>query len=189
MDELLRRQEITIHDIDLFAAGIGPGSFTGIRIAVSTMRMAAQLTGKPLIGIPTPLLYAVSIKRYGNPGDRILIALDARKDRIFGAVYGIGGIDDDPGIIAAPGDHMLDDLLIKCGQKKPVAAGNGIMRFIEKIKDAGYEPVIPGTWLDGDAVCDLAYRTWKMEPEKYSNPFGVVPLYIRKSDAETARGR
>ena len=72
-------------DLNCLGVGVGPGSFTGIRIAVTTARMLAQVLGIPLVGIQTHLLYAVSVR--GGRGDNIMIAFDAKKGRVFGALY------------------------------------------------------------------------------------------------------
>ena len=105
MDSLLGNGKIGIHDIDIFGVGTGPGSFTGIRIAVSTARMMAQVMQRPLVGVATPLLYAVSLMPLVTGDDSILVALDARKDRVFGAVY--RGHDEAgiPVALVPPGDH------------------------------------------------------------------------------------
>lgn len=187
MDTLLSEQGITINDIDIFCAGTGPGSFTGIRITVSTMRMLSQITGKPLVGIPTPLLYAVSLTRFGKTGDHIMVALDARRERIFGAIYRIAGPGQEPVEIVPPGDHPIDELVDGADYTSIIAAGSGVNRFREKIERPGRNVLVPGQWFDGASVCDLAEHRWRENPSLYSDPFRTVPLYLRKSDAETAR--
>jgi len=189
VDSLLNDGRVTIRDIDIFAVGIGPGSFTGIRIAVSTTRMMAQVTSRPLVGIPTPLLYAVSLSGHADSDDSIIVALDARKNRVFGAVY--RGYDEQglPLPVIEPGDHPLEALLDAAGKTRIVAAGSGIIRFKDMIMTADRDVHLPDTWLDGDAVCDLVEKIWNRDPSKWLNPLSVLPLYARKSDAETARGR
>ena len=85
IDRALKSAHASIKDIELIAVGIGPGSFTGIRIAVTTARMLAQTLNVPLIGIPTTELFAVSAD--ANTDQDIVVAFDAKKSRVFGARY------------------------------------------------------------------------------------------------------
>ncbi len=85
IDAALQGAGISVNDIDLVAVGTGPGSFTGIRIAVTTARMLAQVCAVPLLGLPTTMLHAAGVPA-GN-GDFVLTAYDAKKNRVFGALY------------------------------------------------------------------------------------------------------
>ena len=91
IDETLAETGITIHDIELIGTGIGPGSFTGLRIAVSTTRMIAQLLRVPLVGLHSQYLYASALAAFPDAsvrqGDFLLPAFDAKKSRVFAGLY------------------------------------------------------------------------------------------------------
>ena len=85
ISSLLSQASITINDLDLIGTGIGPGSFTGIRISVSTARMFAQILKIPLVGIKSQEIYAASVSCPG--GKTVLAAFDAKKSRVFAGIY------------------------------------------------------------------------------------------------------
>jgi tRNA threonylcarbamoyl adenosine modification protein YeaZ len=82
IDLLLRRAGKTIHDVDCFAAASGPGSFTGVRVALSAAKGLAEATGKPVVAVSN--LQALAF--HGTAPLRAPV-IDARRGEIFGAVY------------------------------------------------------------------------------------------------------
>src|SRR4030042_3495984 len=81
IDRCMKKLCLTARDLDCIGVGVGPGSFTGIRIAVSTARMFAQVLGKPLVEIPTHLLFAASVPSEIN--DNILVAFAAKTGHLL----------------------------------------------------------------------------------------------------------
>ncbi|MDN5347102.1 MAG: tRNA threonylcarbamoyladenosine biosynthesis protein TsaB [Clostridia bacterium] len=84
LDELLSRAGLTFDDLDGLAVSIGPGSFTGLRIGLATAKGLAQVTGKPLVGIPS--LDALASNVWGWPG-LICPVINARRQEVYAAVY------------------------------------------------------------------------------------------------------
>jgi len=84
IDRLLEAAGVALSDADLLAVGHGPGSFTGLRIGVSTMKGLALGAGRPLIGVGTldAMAAAASAERA-----TLCPMLDARMDEVFGAAY------------------------------------------------------------------------------------------------------
>ena len=175
---------LSLADIDLIAAGIGPGSFTGIRIAVSTARMLAQMGKKPLVGIPSQLLYAVSMD--AAPGSNILIALDAKKSRVFGALYKKSGEDIHPQEITPPGDYPIDYLAGRVDKNHMThTAGDGIPPYSAKHLD----PAINYRHRDSmvfsiENISRLAADLHEKNRDASMDYGRIVPWYARKSDAE-----
>ncbi len=106
IDSACKELNTTIHSIQCIGVGIGPGSFTGIRIAVTTARMLAQILQVPLVGIPTQLLFACAIVRSNA---HCIVAFDAKKGRVFAARYHL--INNSlPQEILPPGDYTVEQL-------------------------------------------------------------------------------
>ena len=84
IDTLLAQSSLTINDIDRFVIGTGPGSFTGLRMALSILKGFYLALGKPCIGIPS---YAAIARQYCVEDKPCAIIFDAKKDKVYGAVY------------------------------------------------------------------------------------------------------
>lgn len=79
---LLERASLTIADIDCFAAGSGPGSFTGVRVALSAAKGLAEAGGKPIVAVSN----LKALAWHGSAPLRAAL-LDARRGEIYGGLY------------------------------------------------------------------------------------------------------
>ena len=91
LERLLQRHAVKLADVDCFAAASGPGTFTGVRVALACVMGLAEAIGRPAVAVSN--LQAVA--RFGAARLRG-VALDARRGDIYGAVY------DDAGRPIAP---------------------------------------------------------------------------------------
>ena len=84
IDSVLKWGDITVNDLDGCAVGIGPGSFTGIRIGVATIKSICYAVDKPIIGVSTLEAIAYNL-RWSN--SIICPLLDARRSETYGAIF------------------------------------------------------------------------------------------------------
>lgn len=84
IDKVLKKSGLRIKDIDIFAISIGPGSFTGLRIGVTTVKGLAYSLAKKIIAIPTLDVIARNAKSFRG---MICPVLDARKNKVYSAIY------------------------------------------------------------------------------------------------------
>jgi tRNA threonylcarbamoyladenosine biosynthesis protein TsaB len=82
IDRLLKRHGLAVNDIDCFGAGSGPGSFTGIRVALSAAKGLAEACGKPVAAVSN----LQALAWHGTTDQRAPL-LDARRGEIYGALY------------------------------------------------------------------------------------------------------
>ncbi len=183
IDEALKGAGIAMQDIELIGVGTGPGSFTGVRIAVASARMLAQVLDVPLIGIESPLLWALAAG--AGPGNAVLAAFDAKKGRAFGALYRKAD-DEDIVPIVPPGDYYMSDILSAFdGKSTLICIGEGIERFENDIREKAPESTIIRNFMpSGIPACTHAEARFAKEPERYRDFSAVLPRYARKSDAE-----
>jgi tRNA threonylcarbamoyladenosine biosynthesis protein TsaB len=165
--------------IEAIAVGVGPGSFTGLRIGVATARALSQALAKPLLPVGTLEALGRGIGERSGAGDRQRLAvLDARRGQAFSALYGPGGEEVWPPTVTTP-DELADR--VAALSQSPLAAGSGAIRFRTDLEVAGAE-VPPESdsahRLSARHVCFLA------EAGKPSPPESVQPIYLRPPDAE-----
>ncbi len=185
IDLALKEIKTELKDIDLIGAGIGPGSFTGIRIAVTTARMFAQIFNLPIVGVKTHLMYAHSAAAEAKPGENIIIAFDAKKARVFGALY-MKEDNPDPAEIIQPGDYEMEYLINKINvNQRTILIGDGCEKYYNEIKSriTNHE-LLPEYKPSGKIICGLVEKLYLENPDNYRDYNKILPFYSRKTDAE-----
>jgi tRNA threonylcarbamoyladenosine biosynthesis protein TsaB len=89
IDRTLKESHLSVDDLDGIAISIGPGSFTGLRIGLSTAKGLSYSSGKPLVAVPTlfGLAYNAAIQHIATNGQTILPMIDARRTEVYCALY------------------------------------------------------------------------------------------------------
>ena len=89
IDFSLRDARLRLADVEAFAVGLGPGSFTGVRVGVTMARTFAQVLGRPLIGVSS--LDALAQPYYHLPNTGIIAIAPSRRSEVIAAYYHSGG--------------------------------------------------------------------------------------------------
>lgn len=84
---VLEHGDIDRTDLDAVAVSMGPGSYTGLRIGVSTAKAWALATEADLVGVPTLAAYAAQLQPVAQPGDVVCALLDARRDEVYAGAF------------------------------------------------------------------------------------------------------
>ena len=99
VDTVLKKCGVSKNEIDLLAPSVGPGSFTGIRIGVSTARALCQALG--IKAVPVPTLEAFCLKEAACGKTAVCAIINARRGQVYGMIDGF----------MEPGPYMLTDVL------------------------------------------------------------------------------
>jgi len=171
--ELLEAAGLRWSEIELVAVGAGPGSYTGLRIALATARGIARAHGARLIGVSSLQALAEPLR-----GRSAVAVLDARRGEAFIAAYRDGAQLLAPKV-AKP--EQLTALAQRAGAGA-LAFGDGALRFREQLEKGGVE-VAPAAselhLLQAGAICRLAAA---------GVAASALPDYLRAPDAEIALG-
>ncbi|MGQ9673892.1 MAG: tRNA (adenosine(37)-N6)-threonylcarbamoyltransferase complex dimerization subunit type 1 TsaB [Candidatus Aminicenantales bacterium] len=184
VDELLHLSSLSIRKVEGFAVAIGPGSFTGIRIGLSTVKAFALASGK--VVAPVSTLEALAFKLRDSQARLICPILDAQKGEIFAALveFKAGGLVT----ILPPAAYKPDAFFSQLPAHRMVSfIGNGVDPFRKKIgaylKDKARFP--DRTLFLAHEVGLLGYELLKKGRGRSSDE--LEPLYLRRSQAEEKR--
>jgi tRNA threonylcarbamoyladenosine biosynthesis protein TsaB len=183
--ELLEQGGTGWDDVTAIAVGVGPGTFTGLRIGIATARGLAQGLGVPLHPVSSLEALAASIAAGAGavPGTPILPLIDAKRGQVFASLHLAGEpLRREWGPLALHPDEL--DERITGAAKPPLAAGDWALESLQRLETAGAIVPAPESGLhaiDPLQVCRLARETDPCAPER------VNPVYVRQPDAEIAR--
>ena len=187
IEHLLGLAALAIGDIDLFAASIGPGSFTGVRCGVATVQGLALATGKPCVGISSLSMLSMNFSRATHP---VCALLDARKSEVYAGLYDCAS--DSPVPLLADCVMPIEQFLglISAFTDKPVIfVGEGAQRYRETILAHRGELALlaPVSQNIGRAAHGAMLALHAFHSGNAHEPAQLLPDYIRASEAELAR--
>ncbi len=162
--------------IERIAVGIGPGSFTGLRIGIATARALAQARGTPIAPVGSLAALARGISEVAGAA-LALPVLDARRGEAFAALF-----DGDAEIWApfvGPPDALVDR--VRELDQPPLAAGDGAVAFAAELEAAGAMVAPPEDSIHRIAarhVCAVGEGAVEAPPDQ------IQPLYLRPPDAK-----
>ncbi len=173
VEAVLKGLDWRVEDLDGVAVGVGPGSFTGLRIGLATAKGFALALGKPIVGIPS-----LDAMVYGLPSSRPLCAItDAKRGELFVAFYHDGNRVR-PYQVLTP-ERVAERLL----QAPYLIVGEGALLYREVFEGIPGVEVFPFLlYPKASSVALLGEeRLRRGEEDDLSS---IVPLYLRPSDAE-----
>lgn len=164
---------LRIDQLDRIGVGVGPGSFTGLRIGLATARALAQATAVALVGVSSLRALAAGA---GEPERPLLALLDARRGEAFCAAWA-GGEQLLAPIAAGPEALAA---LVAALPAPPLALGDGALRFRAALEAAG--ALVPADdsprhRVGAEGLCRLAAAA------AVPAPGAVLPDYVRAPDA------
>lgn len=186
VEEMFKLCGIDPKTVDAFAAAVGPGSFTGVRIGVATAKAMAQAAQKPCIAVSTLEALAYSSRYFDGI---IAPILDARRNQVYNALFDCkkGSATRMTPDRALALSELLEEL--KELNKDVIFMGDGTLVFENEIREAlgvraSFAPKTTRMNLAG-AVAELGLEKFKAgETVAYGE---LVPEYVRLSQAEQDR--
>ncbi len=179
IDRALKNSNLQINEIDLFSCTLGPGSFTGVRIAVSTIKGMMLATSKPAVGVSTLAAIALNVPYTKKT---IYAVMDAGRGQVYTAAF---CYDKESLLrqlsqeINIQPEHIRADI-----NDEVICAGEGAIRYAELILKNNKNIIIDKNIIP----CVRASAVAILGLEKYRrgellSPDNCVPVYLRQSDA------
>lgn len=168
--------------VELLAVGVGPGTFTGLRIGVATARALARAREIPLAGVSS--LHALALGAIDEAGERaVLGVIDARRGEAFAAAWRGEERVLEPSALRPEALAQAVERLTDARGEAPLAVGDGALRFNRQLEMAGAELPPPSSRLHRISAinhCRLAAGLRDTSQDE------VEPAYLRAPDAEIA---
>ena len=169
---IMQEAGVALQELDAIAVGSGPGSYTGLRIGMSTAKGLCYSLGKPLIAIPTLQLMAAGMRDTKTTEALLMPMLDARRMEVYTALYNHNLEEIKP---AKP--FVLTDEASQAewfeGVSLIIIAGDGAAKAIEPLQKYGihYKPNFNPDARDMGELAFAAYKNAHFEDVAYFEPF------------------
>ena len=180
-EDLLKNAELSLKDVDLFAVAHGPGSFTGIRIGVSTVKGLAWAADKPCVGVST--LEAMAWHGLAA-GGFICPVMDARRSQVYNALFEIR--DGAPLRLTEDRPMSLEELAQEVRRlETPVfLVGDGAELTARYLAGQGLPFTVAPENLRWQSAWGVAMAACSQTPGSADS---LLPVYLRLSQAERER--
>jgi len=184
LDGLLQATGCSLDSVELVGVSLGPGSFTGVRIGVTTAKALAFGLGVPVVGMPTT--DAIAFRYRYRAGD-VCVLLDARKNEVYVGRYtsrGDGKVRRVAEICCASVASVLEEI-----EGETLFVGDGVAPYRAEIAERLGERALLG---DADAgicrasdVARLAQGLFDPSVSPRESAHRLAPLYVRRPEAES----
>ncbi len=190
IDKICLDAGVKFEKIDAFAIALGPGSFTSLRVGLSTVKAFCMATGKPLVGIGSLDVIAAGVA--GKPCDEICVISDARRSKVYAAIFDPTG--------KRKGKYLLvtvEELLTQV-HGKTLFVGDGLNLYRQQIEEA-YKAHAKSAKSDCQALfapeklwypqaklmAQLAYA--RLQLNDYDDAAKLLPIYLYAQDCQVQK--
>jgi len=177
---MLSDAAVASRDLDGIAVSMGPGSFTGLRIGLSTVKGLCFANDLRMAAVPT--LQAMASRMCFSPYP-VCPVLDAKKREVYGALYDLS--EGAERCVLAPCVLSLEKLL-KRVSGTTIFSGEGATIFRDPIRETLGDQALfaPSHLAHPDAAAVARLGLSALQRGEYAEPFGIEPIYLRRSEAE-----
>lgn len=202
--DLLTAHGWRVGDVERYAVASGPGSFTGMRVGIATIQGLALVQNRLVAPISAleALAHEAARRPEAEPGAFVAGWMDAYRGEVFGALYRVAAaappadeglrprgsatlelVDD--ASVGAPA-VLADRWRARLGGARLIIAGDGVGRT-RSLLDERFGPLLVA--IEPAAIAGTLAALAAADPARAVRPHAIVPLYVRRPDAELARDR
>lgn len=185
IEDSLKKAKLKLPQIDGFAVGLGPGSFTSLRVGLATVKALCLATDKPLVGIPSLDVLTMNINAPGAV--EVCTLVDARRNLAYGCFYRKEGeqLKRKTQYLLAP----VSDIL-KTVKGRMHFIGDGALLYRKDIEASArlsgdFEPVFADERHCFPRAQELAHLALKMfDARKLNDVNKIIPVYLYPDDCQ-----
>lgn len=179
--EMTERAKLPLPQLDGFVIGIGPGSFTGLRVGVTTIKTLAWALKKPVLPISS---LEVIARNLNESTQDVVVFLDARKGKVYSSLF---SPDRRQGLVRQSEDKLLmPEEVLKKLEQPVILVGDGIHRYsnlITRLCGGKVEWAPEVSWIPrAEELCQIAAKTWPKG--RLDDPHRLVPKYLYSQESD-----
>ena len=190
IDDILKEQNMKLTDFDLFTCSVGPGSFTGVRIGVSTVKAFCDVTNVPVTSVSSleGLAYNTLSSNIGNNINTVCSLIDAKNDNVYCGIFKNENncfiqLED----LCAKNINQVLDILEKYSSSSILFVGDGAVFHKDLILEKFSNSLFVEDKLNKQTSVSIGVAGFnKYNKGIYGDSNSLFPLYLRKSQAERA---
>jgi tRNA threonylcarbamoyladenosine biosynthesis protein TsaB len=183
---VLKEVGTSLDEIEVFAVGIGPGSFTGVRVGVTMAKTWAEVFQKPLVGISTLDALNAAVARHDEAPVTVVAVAPSRRGEVIAAFYRPPGHDVDYSVLLAPPETLPTDRVVararELAPERPVLVVGEAAAFTA-VEEATCWAVAPLA----SEIARLAYL--RRLADEADDPATLVPLYVAPPPIRDNQGK
>lgn len=177
--EILSRCDCEPADVGGIAVTRGPGTFTGLRIGISTVKGLAVATGTPVVGVSSLAALAYPLAMMKRP---VVAMIDARRGEVYHAIYNAdtGVLESTTPVAVSPPETVAEKL-----PSNAILVGSGAVLYREVFQNRGVQVRFAEATAQVIRAASVGMLAMARFERQESDPIDtLVPEYIRKSDAQ-----
>lgn len=188
IEKILKDSKLSLAKIDALIVGLGPGSFTSLRVGLSTVKGLAFAADKPVVGIPSLDAVALNV---GKTDSQICVIADAKRNMVYSALY-----DNKKGILKQKSEYLLTPLtdLLDRIDADTIFVGDAVNLYMAQIEAyfAAADKKLkisfaPESKAYPDAKGLVVLAQSALKKKKFSNIDKLVPLYLYPEDCQVQK--
>ena len=191
IDKILKKARLSLKQLDGFCIGKGPGSFTGLRIGITTVKGLAFVLRKPVVAIPSMDILVQNarplINRSKNLSVQVCSIIDAKQNKVYACLYQAKN-----GKIVRKSGYLLLSFegLLKKLKGEIIFLGDAILLYREEIrKSRKIKPIFAEEkfWYP-KATCAVTLALERFHKGKFEDVNSLAPLYLYPKECQIKRG-
>ncbi len=182
VDRILASAGVPFKKLDAFAVGLGPGSFTSLRVGLATVKAFAMATGKPVVGVSSlDVIARGALRAAGLPCDEICVLSDARRGMVYAAIYETPSLRRKTDYLLTTVENALNHV-----HGKTIFVGDGVGLYRNDIVRC--RPVFAPQKLWHPQAKHLAQIAFeRLAAKDYDDMGRLVPLYLYPADCQVQK--